>query len=150
MNAAHWHLILNHIPVLGTFFAAGLLVAGIFGHSRQIKRSGLVFLLVATVSVIPTVITGEGAEEIMEGRGISDEIIHNHEEEAEVAQWLMLMLGVVTLGALLADHKRLSFTNVLIFICLLGAVAIGIVMINVATSGGMISHPEIHTHNLRK
>lgn len=148
MNSAHWHLILNHIPVLGTFFAAGLLVAGIFGHSRQIKRSGLVFLLLSTVAVIPTVLTGEGAEEIVEERGVSHEMIHEHEEQAEVAQWFMLALGLVALGALVADYRRLPVTNVLIFACLLGAVAIGIVMINVATSGGQISHPEIHTIKL--
>ncbi|MFA0961557.1 hypothetical protein AB9P05_07100 [Roseivirga sp. BDSF3-8] len=144
MNAAHWHLVLNHIPVLGTFFAAGFLVAGIFGSSKPIKKAGLIVLLLSAGMVIPVVATGEEAEEIVEKQGVSHELIHEHEEQAETAQWLMVCLGGLALVSIIADGKNRKLADLLFMVCLIGSVAIGIVLVKVATTGGQISHPEIH------
>ena len=45
MNQAHWHLIINHVPVLGSLFAAVLLGAGMLGKNTTLVRAGLVAVL---------------------------------------------------------------------------------------------------------
>ena len=40
MNVAHWHLILNHIPVLGTAFGLVVLGAGLWkAGARHVHQS---------------------------------------------------------------------------------------------------------------
>jgi hypothetical protein len=39
MSATHFHLILNHIPVLGTAFGLGLLIFGLLRTSDEIKKA---------------------------------------------------------------------------------------------------------------
>ena len=48
MNPAHLHLMLNHIPVLGTAFGLGLLAFALWRRSDELKKTALgVFVLVA-------------------------------------------------------------------------------------------------------
>jgi len=41
MNAAHLHLIVNHVPVLGPVFALLLLSLGMIRRSVDLKKAGL-------------------------------------------------------------------------------------------------------------
>ncbi|HXI20948.1 MAG TPA: hypothetical protein VNH46_07685, partial [Gemmatimonadales bacterium] len=85
MNAAHLHLMLNHLPVLGAPFAALLLVWGLFRRSRDLLRTALgVAVVVAAVSY-PVFLTGEPAEDRVEDAGwASERLVHQHEERAEL------------------------------------------------------------------
>ena len=66
MDAAHLHLMLNHIPVLGTAFGMALIAWALFRKSEELKRVSLgVFVIIALLAV-PAYLTGEPAEEIVE------------------------------------------------------------------------------------
>ena len=87
MNAAHIHLLLNHFPILGALFAAGVLLAGVLFNDRKINQVGLVSLVLFAILTIPAFLTGEGAEEVLEELpGISNASIKDHEEIAELGK----------------------------------------------------------------
>ena len=91
--------------------------------------------------------TGEGAEEVAEKLpGITHDIIHEHEEKAEVFAILSYILGLLSIGALWANLKQKSFANILsIAVLLLGLVGFYLGR-QVGTSGGEIRHTEIRAN----
>ena len=65
MNAPHLHLLLNHIPVLGTAFGLGLLVFALCRKSDELKKAAHGFFLVTALFSVSTYLTGEPAEEVV-------------------------------------------------------------------------------------
>lgn len=66
MNWAYIHLLLSHVPALGTVFGVLLLLFGLLRKSEELKRTNLgVFTLTALIA-LPTHLTGEPAEEVVE------------------------------------------------------------------------------------
>ena len=63
MNWAHVHLLINHIPVLGTVFGTLLLVFGMAKKNETIKRVSLGIFAIIAVATVPVYFTGEPAEE---------------------------------------------------------------------------------------
>lgn len=61
MNAAHLHLALNHLPVVGSFFALLLLAWGMFRRSEEIKRTALLGVVVVTAFCFPGYFSGDSA-----------------------------------------------------------------------------------------
>lgn len=147
MNAAHLHLLLNHIPVLGVIFGFFLLLAALWRGSEELKRASLVVFLLAALITIPTYLTGEPAEEIVEKLpGVAATFIEQHEESAKIALIGMEILGIVALGGLLFFRHR-NAPAWLTGVILLLAMVVGGWMIRTANLGGKIHHPEIRDHS---
>jgi hypothetical protein len=96
MDAAYLHLVVNHFPIV--LCLAGTLAA-LVALGVQ-KRGGWVYatasITLAALTVYPVMLTGHGAEEIVERRWYaSREAIRAHEEAAELATWITLGAGVV-------------------------------------------------------
>ena len=144
MNSAHIHLLLNHFPILGALFAAGVLLAGIILNDRKINQVGLVSMIIFTLLTLPVFFSGEGAEEVLEEYpGISHAAIHDHEEMAELALWVMIFAGVAALvGFVLQRRKEQLHRTVSLVAFILALVAFGF-MARTGMSGGEIRHPEI-------
>lgn len=145
MNPAQLHLALTHLPVVGALLAAATLSIGAVTRSPATRRAGLALLLFAGVSAIPTHLTGEGAEEIVEERpGVSEAIIERHEDAAGYALALVLLGGAVAAGSLLAARLGREQAARALFA---GAVALAlvdtVVLGWVAHLGGEIRHDEI-------
>ena len=94
MNSAHLHLLLNHIPILGSAFALVLLGWGLLRRSEPIARVGLATLVLAALFAIPTYLTGGAAEHLVEDLpGISEAAIHPHEDAALISSYALGALG---------------------------------------------------------
>ena len=65
MDAAHIHLLLNHIPILGTIFGLLLLCYGIWKHSDEIKKASLGTFVIVALITIAVYLTGDGAAQIV-------------------------------------------------------------------------------------
>lgn len=143
MNQAYIHLVLNHLPILGSLFGLALLAVGALQRQEVLTRAGLVTVLVAALLCIPVQLTGEGAEELVEDRpGVTHELIHEHEEAAELAFWVLEVTGALALVTLaLRGNTR---TALLSRLTLLGAAASFGLMVHTGLEGGQINHPEIH------
>jgi len=148
MNGAHFHLVVNHLPII--FPIAGLIVLaiGIGFKTEMVKRTAYFLFTIGAVSAAMAMNSGEGAEEVVEElNGISHRLIHEHEEKAESMAILSYLLGLASLLALWASWKVKSFSKILSFVVL----ALSLVTIfmgkQTGTSGGEIRHTEIRTGN---
>lgn len=144
MDAAHIHLMLNHVPVLGAVF--GLLVLGYAvagGERDEILRVGLWTLVVVGVASVVVYLTGEPAEELVEGlAGVSETILERHEE---AALWATLgggLVGAAALAALLWYRRQRVPRRVGLGILVLTLGLTG-VMGWTANLGGQVRHTEI-------
>lgn len=144
MNLAHLHLMLNHFPILGALFGMGLLAYGIFAKNKSIQNAAYVLFVIIALISIPAFLTGEGAEEAVEHlSGVSENLIHEHEEWAEKAIWLMGFLGVLSLFSLFFSIKNKSGAKILSIITLVVSLATFGIMAQVGNIGGQIRHTEI-------
>ena len=144
MTAAHWHLILNHIPLLGILFGALLLAFGLWRSQEDVQKASLGLLAVAGLAIIAVYLTGEPAEEVVEGlAGVSHDAIEAHEHFAWYGLVAGIATGVVALGTLLygALRRRLVRWTVGLTL-LLAVVSVGLIGYT-ANLGGKISHPEL-------
>lgn len=148
MNAAHIHLMFNHVPVLATYFSLVILLWGLVKKNDSYITVALVGFIVAGIFSIIAVQSGQGAEELVEDlAGVSEHIIHEHEEAAEGAQWISIILGLLAIGGLFM--KKMSDT---VKKYLLGAIVIfsfvsAGYMAYTAYEGGQIRHTEIRGQN---
>jgi hypothetical protein len=144
MNTAHWHFIFNHIPILGTLFGVCILADGLMRKDKSLENTGLIIFVIVALFTIPAFLTGEAAEEVAEEiEGVSHYLIHEHEEMAEKALWLMMALGSFSLFAIIYSkikQQRITFVKV---IALLVGMGIFTMMVFVGNSGGEIRHSEI-------
>jgi len=146
MNWAHVHLALNHVPVVGVFGIALLLIIALYSHNTGLARltSGLLVLL-AIVTVV-VYLTGGAAEELVEGLpDVSEPMIEYHEEVALVGTIVVIVAGIVALGPLLrwSSDQRIS-TRTLAAVLVVTLIACGI-MAYTANTGGRIRHTEIRS-----
>jgi hypothetical protein len=144
MNPAHWHLVLNHIPLIGIGFVILLMIIALIRKSSELITVSLIFTIIVALWAIPAYLTGEPAEEIVEDMpGISENIIHEHEEMAEKAFVFIEVVGGIALIGLIGGrfNKKLGYT--LNVITLVGLLAGGGLIAWTANLGGKIHHQEI-------
>lgn len=143
MNAAHLHLILNHAPLFGVLFGALGLSYAFVRHSDDAARLSLGLVLLAGLLAVPTYLTGEEAEDVVEDlAGVSHDRIEEHEDAGKMAAIGAGLLGLVALGGLLGFRRTpvpRTFTLVALVLTLSAAGWIGYT----ANLGGQIRHTEI-------
>lgn len=147
MNNAHFHLVVNHLPIVGILIGTLVLVAGLLIKKSEVKLTAFGIFIFSAITSVAAFYTGEGAEEIVENiSGISETLIHTHEEFAESFFTITLILGVLSLVGFVAELKKLKYTKYLTILILLLAIADGVVAKYVGTSGGEIRHSEIRSN----
>ena len=147
MNSAHWHLLLNHFPILGTYFSTLLLIVGILLKNQTVKNTALGFFILTALLAIPVLLTGEGAEDILDSIGLKNEyFISQHERLAQIAFWLSVSIGVFSIGALIGQ-RTINKTRIFTFIILTAGLLNSVLMTAAGIAGGEIRHTEIRTTN---
>lgn len=144
MNDAHFHLVVNHLPIIFPLVALVVLVIGFLSKSEAVKRTACVLFILTAFTVVAAMSSGEGAEEFVEGiKGFSRETIHNHEEAAEKFALLSYLLALVAAASLWLSCKQKAIAKYL-FIAM-AVIALGVLFLakNVGTTGGEIKHDEI-------
>jgi hypothetical protein len=143
-NGAQFHMLVNHLPVVGfVFLIIGLGVA-MRVKSLDIKRFVLLSTVLIGASALAPYWTGEPAEEVIEHLpGVSEKNIHAHEEMAEKATVLAVVTACFAAASLYWQRRKPeSFKKsipVVFALAVLTAGAMGMA----AHEGGKIRHPEI-------
>jgi uncharacterized membrane protein len=149
MDFVHIHLLLNHFPVIGTVLGVLLFLFALVRKSSELKRISLGIFVLLAILAIPVYFSGEPAEESVENLpGVSDSIIERHENLAFIALISAIILGIVSLMALLASkHVRVSvwLTSFSFGIAVITTILMGIT----ANLGGQIRHTEIRSGALQ-
>jgi uncharacterized membrane protein len=144
MNWAHLHLLLNHVPVLGTLFGLALLLYAVLRRNEGLKRVALGACTLVALMALPTYFSGEPAEEVVEhSAGVSEPAIESHEDAALGALAGVEVLGLVALvGLFLSRGGRALPANVARAAVLVAILTAGL-MARTANLGGQIRHAEI-------
>jgi uncharacterized membrane protein len=143
MNQAHLHMVFNHFPIIGLFFGIGILAYGIIKKQTILVNTAYVIFIVCMIMGKATMMTGEGAEEIVEELGVSHDIIHEHEEIAETFMKVLYGLGILSIAGLVVNTKKHAKASIVSYVVLILAIGSAILSKNVGTSGGEIRHTEI-------
>jgi hypothetical protein len=150
MNLAHVHLLLNHLPILGTVIGLGLFLVALVGNRDDLKEACLALFSLLALLAIPTYMSGDAAQEtIKESAGVSMEMIQAHQGAALLAFIFMEITGAVSILALwrfsrsaknpwMSGPARLTLSAVLLL-----AIATSGLMAVAGNTGGDIRHPEI-------
>jgi len=144
MNAPHWHLAINHIPVVGVFLVVILLgyaLARGRGELYGVSLGALVLLALATIAVF---FTGRRADDaLMDFADVDDKLVHIHEAAANFAFTGIGILGMVALVALVLGRKLPHVSRGAATVILLLAAVEMVLLAWTANLGGQIRHPEI-------
>lgn len=144
MNAAEWHLALNHLPIAGSLIGTLVLALGIAKKERILSRVALVILVLSSLISIPVIETGESAEHLLEETGqYSDTLIHEHEEAAEQLAWILRAMGLLALISYFVSFEKHRWGRPLRILVLLSGLASIFFGYQVAHEGGKINHPEL-------
>ena len=144
MNLVHIHLLLTHVPVLGTVFGLLLLLAALAWRSDHLRRAAFVTFVACALVAAPTFLTGEAAEDAVEDLpGVTDAQIERHEDIAAVALALAVTMGVIGLAGLVTAARAPRLSRASGYAAALLGVATAGVMAVTANSGGGIRHSEI-------
>jgi uncharacterized membrane protein len=144
MNDAHYHLVINHFPIIGTIFGLGILLAGLVLKRSLLQNTAYVLFIVSALTGFLSMYTGEGAEEMVENfPTVSEKIIHEHEELAEKFAVVLYVLGSFSLLTLFLQLKNNSFAKIAAYCTLFLALVAVVLGKEVGTSGGEIRHTEI-------
>ncbi len=144
MNAAQIHLALNHLPIGLVLVGVPLLLAAILRKSKELKGAASMILMLSALTAIPVFLSGEPAEEIVEHRpGVTERVIHEHEEAAELSLIFVEILGALVLAAWLFDRfKAPTPSRAWVGIVALGLLNLGL-FVRTAHLGGLIRHDEL-------
>jgi uncharacterized membrane protein len=143
MNAAHLHLMLNHLPVVGSLGTLLLLLLAMARRSTEVGRAAMMAMVLVAIVTVPTYLTGQPAEKRIEHLpGVTESVIEPHEDNAKIALAGALVLGVIALVGLFGFRDRPApgwLTGLLLILNLAVAVQFG----RTASFGGQIRHTEI-------
>jgi len=144
MNAPHWHLVLNHFPVVGFLLVVLLLAYALLrgrGELYGVALSALVLLALVNVAVF---FTGRGADEaLMELPDVNDKLIHVHEQAASFALGGTSNVGAVALLGLWLGRKQPHVSRGMATLVFALALFVSTILARTAYLGGQIRHPEI-------
>lgn len=144
MNGAQLHLALNHLPVVTAFLTLLLLVWAWGSKSTDIKKAGLLFVLLGAFFAASAYLTGEPAEDVLKSLSIFPrDLVHEHEEAAEFALIINSCAAILALASLYFSKSKqkishYAFIGTVILTCLSSAA-----YLRTAHLGGVIKHEEI-------
>jgi uncharacterized membrane protein len=144
-NAAHLHIAINHLPVVGFMAAFVLSICAFFTKDRMLDLTAWMFTAGCALTAVISYLTGEPAEEMISGTsGVSDAFMSAHMRWGQYTYWATIAIGALSLvGWFLAKRKEDSDRKalILLIIMLFAANFLGALT---ASLGGDIRHPEIH------
>jgi hypothetical protein len=143
-NLAHVHLLLNHVPTVGTTVALALLIVAFVRRDEGLKLVGLEVLFAIAVLTLPAYMTGVAAfQKIRNQPGISETAIRLHQDVALFGFTWMEFAGFIAWVALWQARRRgRAAAGMVVAATALTTVAL-VVMARAANLGGDIHHPEI-------
>jgi uncharacterized membrane protein len=148
MNGAHWHLIVNHFPIILPVVGAIVMSVGLILKSDIIKRTAFVIFIFSAFATIAAMSTGESAENVIENIAeIDKNYIESHEEKAEIFALLSYILGSVSLLGIWANFKTKKISTIITIATLLLSIVVLFFAKETGTTGGEIRHTEIRNSN---
>ena len=147
MFIAHLHLITNHAPLMGFFFAGIVLLYGFLRKNAPTISAAYLALFIAAIGGVIAYFTGDPAEDAVKGIvGVATGAIHEHEEAAGFAIFFIGIVGLLSIqGFFWARSENKNLRKLTLGILLLVAFSLT-VLARTAYLGGKIRHTEFYTN----
>jgi uncharacterized membrane protein len=144
MNQTHIHLLINHLPIIGSILGALVLIHGIGVKSNQtIIAAYYIFILCALGAAI-AYLTGEAAEESIENiQGVVKSSIEPHEEFALYSLISLIVLGIGSIAGLFLTWKDSPYIKNTSFVILFISMVSFALVARTGYLGGLIRHTEL-------
>jgi len=145
MNQTHIHLIITHLPIFGSILGGIVLVHGLWTKSDQTKIAAYNIFIISAIGAVIAYLTGEAAEETVENiKGISKNMIDDHEDFAFIALVSLIILGISSIVGLILTLRKSALTpRVAIVTLFISLISFGLVAWT-GYLGGKIIHTEIN------
>ena len=144
MNLTHLHLLINHLPIIGSILGGFVLAQGIWNKSELTKIAAYNVLIISSIGAIVAYFTGEEAEETIENiAGVMESTIKIHEDFAVYALIALMAVGIFSILGLWATIKQNSYAGILSTVTLvISFVGFGLIA-QTGYLGGQIRHSEL-------
>ena len=144
VNLPHLHLLMNHVPTVGTVVALGLFLLAFVRRNDHLHHASLEVFYLLALATLPVYLTGLAAQDAIANRpDVSAVAIAAHHDRALLAFIFMELTGFVAWLALWQFRRvgrAAPWTSPAV---LLLAVMTLAQMASAASVGGEIHHPEI-------
>lgn len=141
MTASHWHVIINHLPIIGTTICTLFLLMGLILKNNQIKIISIGMIVIMSVFGFIAHETGERAEHSIRQTEAMHEAIEAHEEAAKPGFIMHNIAGLLSLITLAVFKKKKIFNilaSLLVVLCIITVSSLGYA----GYLGGKIRHEE--------
>ncbi|MFZ9661945.1 MAG: hypothetical protein ACO29O_08710, partial [Chitinophagaceae bacterium] len=146
MTQTHIHLLTNHLPIIGSFLGTLVLLYGIVIKSSHTRIASFLIFIVSTIGAVITYLTGEGAEEKVEGiADVSKKMIQQHESFALISLVSLIVLGLTAIIAWILTKKNPIIGNKVALITLFIAILSFALVARTGYLGGQIRHSELRS-----
>ena len=147
--SAHYHLLLNHLPIIGTFIGLALFLVSLRVNNDDLKQASLGLFSFIALLAIPTYMSGNAAQEFFRPTPeVSMDLVETHQGAALLALIFMEITGAISMIALWQFSRAgkksggrwpsgRNAAAVLFF-----AVVTATLMAIAGNTGGAIRHPE--------
>jgi hypothetical protein len=146
VNLAHLHLLLNHLPTVGSVVGLGLLLLAFVRRDEPLKLAGLEVLFAIAVLTLPVYMSGVAAFQKLRAQPeLSETAIRVHQDAALAGFAVTEFAGFIAWVALWQARRHGRAVRGLVpAVTVLTIVAL-VLMARAATLGGEIRHPEIRS-----
>jgi uncharacterized membrane protein len=144
VNIPHLHLLMNHVPTVGTVVALGLFLLAFVRRNEHLQHASLEVFFLLALATLPVYLTGVAAQEAISGRpDVSAAAIAAHHDGALLAFIFVELTGFAAWLALWQFRRLGRPAGWISPAVLLLAVVTLALMAGAASVGGEIRHPEI-------
>ena len=139
------HLMINHLPIVGTFLGTLVLIFALWRRSDHTEVAAYFLFIISSLGAVIAYLTGEGAEEAVEHiQGISKNAIERHEDFSIYPLILLIILGIASIAGIILILKRSGWTKKMSYIILtFSVVSLGFITW-AGYLGGQIRHTEMN------
>jgi hypothetical protein len=144
INLPHLHLLMNHVPTIGTGIALGLFLLAMVRRNWHLKHASLELFYLIALATLPAYLTGVAAQLEIQGRpDVSAAAMAAHHDAALLAFMLIMITGFVAWLALWQFRRHGATagwtTGAILLLAVLSLASVA----PAASIGGEIRHPEI-------
>jgi len=148
MNAAHLHLLLNHLPIGTLLFGFGILVVGWIQRSEPVLRVALDILILGGLVAAAAFLTGNPAADVLRKYpSYEEKLVHEHWLAANFGLWSTVITAVAAAGCLYLSMRRGTVPRCCLIILLVINLWALSVIARTNYLGGLIGHPEIRSES---
>jgi uncharacterized membrane protein len=146
MNPAHIHLLVNHLPIVGFAIGVVLLLATMVRRGeRGLFLASMIVIVISGAGGLAAQLTGEPAEEIVEGLpDVPESLIGKHEDAGKIATIIAsitTVLGIVI--SFIVFRREGKIPMIAVAILFVATAATSAAMAWTGSTGGKIRHSEI-------